>query len=80
MRIARGADIYAASEEPIAVSSRLAKAIGRDGVEYAGSVAEAVEALVRESREGCDFDDGGGSVSQAAGMLLERLGSGRGAF
>jgi UDP-N-acetylmuramate--alanine ligase len=70
-------DIYAASEEPIAgiTGEGLAKAIGRDGVEYAGSVAEAVEALVRESREGdVILTMGAGSVSQAAGMLLERLG------
>lgn len=70
-------DIYAASEEPIAgiTGEGLAKAIGRDGVEYAGSVAEGVEALVRESREGdVILTMGAGSVSQAAGMLLDRLG------
>jgi len=70
-------DIYAASEEPIAgiTGEGLAKAIGRDGVEYAGSVAEGVEALVREAREGdVILTMGAGSVSQAAGMLLERLG------
>jgi UDP-N-acetylmuramate--alanine ligase len=70
-------DIYAASEEPIAgiTGEGLAKAIGRDGVEYAGSVSEGVEALVREAREGdVILTMGAGSVSQAAGMLLERLG------
>lgn len=70
-------DIYAASEEPIAgiTGEGLAKAIGRDGVEYAGSVTEAVEALVREAREGdVILTMGAGSVSQAAGMLLERMG------
>jgi UDP-N-acetylmuramate--alanine ligase len=70
-------DIYAASEEPIAgiTGEGLAKAIGRGGVEYAGSVAEGVEALVQEAREGdVILTMGAGSVSQAAGMLLERLG------
>ncbi|HMG02804.1 MAG TPA: UDP-N-acetylmuramate--L-alanine ligase, partial [Edaphobacter sp.] len=47
-------DIYAASEEPIAgvTGESLVGAIGRDGVEYASSVAEGVEALAREAREG----------------------------
>ncbi|RZU42828.1 UDP-N-acetylmuramate--L-alanine ligase [Edaphobacter modestus] len=69
-------DIYAASEAPIAGVSgeALANAVGREGVEYAGSMAEAVEALAREAREGdVIVTMGAGSVSQAAGMLLERL-------
>ncbi len=69
-------DIYAASEAPIAGVSgeALAKAIGREGVEYAGSMAEGVERLAREARDGdVIVTMGAGSVSQAAGMLLERL-------
>jgi len=69
-------DIYAASEEPIAgvTGESLVGAIGRDGVEYASSVAEGVEALAREAREGdVILTLGAGSVSQAALLLLERL-------
>jgi len=69
-------DIYAASEEPIAgvTGESLVGAIGRDGVEYASSVAEGVEALAREAREGdVILTLGAGSVSQAAQLLLERL-------
>jgi UDP-N-acetylmuramate--alanine ligase len=70
-------DIYAASEEPIAgvTAEALVKAIGRDGVRYAASVNDAVEALVRDAREGdVILTLGAGSVSQAAALLLERLG------
>src|SRR5665213_2525055 len=50
-------DIYAASEEPIAGvdAGALVKAIGAEGsakVEYAASMAAAVEALVQEARDG----------------------------
>jgi UDP-N-acetylmuramate--alanine ligase len=69
-------DIYAASEEPITgvTGEALVKAIGRDEVKYARSVAEGVEALAREAREGdVILTMGAGSVSQAAGLLLETL-------
>ena len=69
-------DIYAASEEPIAgvTGEALVRAIGRDGVAYAASVAEGVEALARQAREGdVILTMGAGSVSQASGMLLKRL-------
>jgi UDP-N-acetylmuramate--alanine ligase len=69
-------DIYAASEEPIAgvTGEALVQQIGRDGMKYAGSMAEGVEALAREAREGdVILTLGAGSVSQAAGLLLERL-------
>jgi UDP-N-acetylmuramate--alanine ligase len=69
-------DIYAASEEPIAgvTGEALARAVGRDGVRYAGSVSEAVEALVREAREGdVILTLGAGNVSQASGLLLKGL-------
>jgi UDP-N-acetylmuramate--alanine ligase len=72
-------DIYAASEEPIAGvdASALVKAIATEGsakVKYAASMAAAVEALVREAREGdVVLTLGAGSVSQAGGMILEGL-------
>jgi len=69
-------DIYAASEEPIkGVDAQvLVKAIGRAGVGYAGSMAEGVEALVREARKGdVVLTLGAGSVSHAAGAILESL-------
>ncbi|HZY72940.1 MAG TPA: UDP-N-acetylmuramate--L-alanine ligase [Edaphobacter sp.] len=69
-------DIYAASEEPIegVDAGALVKAVGRDGVRYAGSMAEGVETLVREARKGdVVLTLGAGSVSQAAGTILEEL-------
>jgi len=69
-------DIYAASEEPIdgVDAGALVKAIGREGVGYAGSIAAGVEALVREARRGdVVLTLGAGSVSQASGMILEGL-------
>jgi UDP-N-acetylmuramate--alanine ligase len=78
-------DIYAASEEPIpgvdakGLVAAIARAgaglaTGPGGVEYAASAAEGVEALVREAREGdVILTLGAGSVSQASGMVLERL-------
>jgi UDP-N-acetylmuramate--alanine ligase len=74
-------DIYAASEEPIAgVDARaLVKEIrgeGKSGVEYAESMAAAVEALAGRAREGdVVLTLGAGSVSQAGPMLLEALGT-----
>ena len=72
-------DIYAASEEPIAgvTGERLAAAIGKQkggGVGYAGSMAEGVARLVKAARPGeMVLTLGAGSVSQAAGMVLEGL-------
>ncbi|WP_260706110.1 UDP-N-acetylmuramate--L-alanine ligase [Edaphobacter flagellatus] len=69
-------DIYAASEEPIAgvTAEALVKAIGREGVKYAASMSEAVEALSKEAREGdVVVTLGAGNVSQAGPLLLERL-------
>jgi UDP-N-acetylmuramate--alanine ligase len=72
-------DIYAASEEPIAgVDARaLVKEIraeGGSGVEYAGSVADGVKALVEEAKEGdLILTLGAGSVSQAGAVLLDAL-------
>lgn len=71
-------DIYAASEDPIAgvTAERLVAAIGRPEVEYAASVEAGVEALVDEAHEGdVILTMGAGNVSQAAGMVLERLGA-----
>jgi UDP-N-acetylmuramate--alanine ligase len=71
-------DIYAASEEPIAgVTARgLVESIGRPAVEYAASIEEGIEALVRKSREGdVILTLGAGNVSHAAGAILERLGA-----
>jgi UDP-N-acetylmuramate--alanine ligase len=69
-------DIYAASEEPIAgvTAEALVKAIGRDGVRYASSVNDGVDALVKDTREGdVILTLGAGNVSQAGALLLERL-------
>ena len=69
-------DIYAASEAPIAgvTAAALVNAIGRDGVRYAPSVNDGVEALVRDARDGdVILTLGAGSVSQAGALLLERL-------
>jgi len=71
-------DIYAASEEPIegVTAEALVREIGAAGVGYAASMKEAVEALAREAKEGdVILTLGAGSVSQAAGMLLEALGA-----
>jgi UDP-N-acetylmuramate--alanine ligase len=69
-------DIYAASEEPIAgvTTEALVGAIGRSEVRYAGSVAEGVDALIEDACEGdVIVTMGAGNVSQAAGLVLERL-------
>ncbi len=69
-------DIYAASEEPIAGvdGQALVKAIGRDEVAYAGSMAEGVARLVKDAKDGDVIVTlGAGSVSQAGAMLLEGL-------
>jgi UDP-N-acetylmuramate--alanine ligase len=69
-------DIYAASEDPIAgVDSRaLVGAVSRKEVEYAESFEEAVNRTVAKAGEGDVIVTlGAGSVSQAAGMVLEAL-------
>jgi UDP-N-acetylmuramate--alanine ligase len=69
-------DIYAASEEPISgvTAEALVRAIGRDGVRYAPSLNDGVDALVKDAREGdVILTLGAGSVSQAGALLLERL-------
>jgi UDP-N-acetylmuramate--alanine ligase len=72
-------DIYAASEQPIPgiTAKALADAIngaGRQIVDYAKSVPEAVEALVHEARAGdVILTLGAGSVSQAGALLLDGL-------
>ena len=71
-------DIYAASEEPMAGVDALAlvRAIGRKEVQYAPSFDEAVSRTVAQAGEGDVIVTlGAGSVSQAAGMVLEALGS-----
>jgi UDP-N-acetylmuramate--alanine ligase len=74
-------DIYAASEEPIpGIDAKgLVEAIRRTatvgGVEYAETMAAAVEGLARASRDGdVILTLGAGSVSQAGPMLLDALG------
>jgi UDP-N-acetylmuramate--alanine ligase len=69
-------DIYAANEEPIegVDAKALAAAISQDGVEYAASFEEAATRVVTVAREGdAVLTLGAGSVSQVAGMVLERL-------
>ena len=73
-------DIYAASEEAIpgVDAAALVSAVRGDGgatrVEYAASFEEAVERLVAVARDGdVIMTLGAGSVSHAAGMVLETL-------
>jgi UDP-N-acetylmuramate--alanine ligase len=71
-------DIYAASEAPIAGvdAPALVKAVGRKTVQYASSFEEAVNRTVAQATEGDVIVTlGAGSVSQAAGMVLEALGA-----
>ena len=72
-------DIYAASEPPIpgvsgeALAEKIRAASGGI-VGYAGSLEEGVDRLVKDARPGdLILTLGAGSVSQASGMLLERL-------
>jgi UDP-N-acetylmuramate--alanine ligase len=72
-------DIYAASEDPIAGVDALAlvRAVGRKEVQYAPSFEEAVNRAVAQAGDGDVIVTlGAGSISQAAGMVLEALGSG----
>lgn len=72
-------DIYAASEAPIegVTGASLAERVRAGGggrVAYAPSVAEAVERLAGDAREGdMILTLGAGNVSQAGPLLLERL-------
>jgi UDP-N-acetylmuramate--alanine ligase len=72
-------DIYAASEEPIAgiTGAALAAEIAAQkgaGAEYAGSVADAIAAVVARAKPGdLVITQGAGSVSSIAPMLLEAL-------
>ena len=69
-------DIYAASEEPIeGVNAKaLVAAIGRDGVEYAASFAEAASRAARLAQDGdAVLTFGAGNVSQVASMVLDEL-------
>jgi UDP-N-acetylmuramate--alanine ligase len=69
-------DIYAASEDPIEGidSPSLVAAIGRDGVEYAPSFEAAADRAVEQAMSGdAILTLGAGNVSQAAGMVIERL-------
>jgi UDP-N-acetylmuramate--alanine ligase len=71
-------DIYAASEEPIAGvdAPALVRAIDRKEVQYATSFDEAVRRTVAQAKDGdVIMTLGAGSVSQAAGMVLDALGS-----
>src|ERR1700735_337493 len=71
-------DIYAASEEPIAGvdAPALVRAVGRKEVQYAASFEEAVSRTVAQAADGdVILTMGAGSVSQAAGLVLEALGS-----
>jgi UDP-N-acetylmuramate--alanine ligase len=72
-------DIYAASEDPIAGvdAPAMVRAVGREEVQYASSFEEAVNRTVAQATDGDVIVTlGAGSVSQAAGMVLEALGSG----
>jgi UDP-N-acetylmuramate--alanine ligase len=69
-------DIYAASEEPIkgVDAPAMVHAIGRKEVQYATSFEEAVNRTVAQAGDGDVIVTlGAGSVSQAAGMVLEAL-------
>jgi UDP-N-acetylmuramate--alanine ligase len=69
-------DIYAASEEPIPGIDALAlvRAVGRKDVQYAASFEEAISRAVADAADGdVILTLGAGSVSHAAGMVLEAL-------
>lgn len=77
--LVRIVDLYEASESPIdgVNSEALAEAVRRQGhpdCRYAGSLAQAVEALAGELREGdLVLTLGAGSITQAGPMLLAAL-------
>jgi UDP-N-acetylmuramate--alanine ligase len=73
-------DIYAASEKPIqgitgeALTARIASAAPEKNVCYAGSFAEAIDAVVSKAEDGdMILTLGAGSVSQIGPMILEKL-------
>jgi UDP-N-acetylmuramate--alanine ligase len=74
-------DIYAASETPIAgVSSQVLveklQAFGHRGASYTGSIEQGIAAVIKAAGPGDAIVTlGAGSVSQASGEILTRLGS-----
>jgi UDP-N-acetylmuramate--alanine ligase len=73
-------DIYAASERPIegvtgeALAARIASPAPEKDVRYAGSFAEAIDAVTSEVEEGdMILTLGAGSISQLGPMILEKL-------
>jgi len=73
------ADIYPASEPPIAgvtsevLAARLAS-FGHRGVTYCGSLERGIESVIAAAQSGDAIVTlGAGSVSQAAGQILDRL-------
>lgn len=82
--VLRVVELYAASEQPIegvsaqALVSRV-RAAGHPDVRYAGTVADAVAAAVREAQPGDTILTlGAGSVTQAASLIVDGLSEGRG--
>jgi UDP-N-acetylmuramate--alanine ligase len=77
--VVRVVDLYAASEQPIegvsaqALVSRI-RAAGHPDADYAGSVADAAAEAVVAARPGDTvLTLGAGSITQAAGLVLEGL-------
>jgi UDP-N-acetylmuramate--alanine ligase len=73
-------DIYAASEKPIegvtgeTLATRIATEMPERDVRYAGSFAEAIDAVARKAEDGdMILTLGAGSVSQIGPMILEKL-------
>jgi UDP-N-acetylmuramate--alanine ligase len=73
-------DIYAASEKPIegvtgeTLAARIATEMPERDVRYAGSFAEAIDAVARKAEDGdMILTLGAGSVSQIGPMILEKL-------
>jgi UDP-N-acetylmuramate--alanine ligase len=81
--VLRIVDLYAASEQPIegiSAQSLVARvrAAGHPDVEYAGSVASAAAAAVRELRAGDTvLTLGAGNITQAADIIVRGLRKGR---
>ena len=73
-------DIYAASETPIegvtgeALAAKIASAMPERDVRYAGSFADAIDAVTSKAEDGdMILTLGAGSVSQIGPMILEKL-------
>jgi UDP-N-acetylmuramate--alanine ligase len=69
-------DVYAASEEPIpgADAAALVSASTHSGMDYAGSVHDAIRRLLPRLQPGdAVLTLGAGNVSQAVPLLLEAL-------